>query len=199
MLTENRNFAIFACNHIFICAFIRILMEHCKLIIIAAVSVDGVIGINNEIPWRIPEDFKHFRNTTMGNMLLVGYNTFKTLPPKAFEGREYIVLNADQPIEDLVDVYQFRNLDTIFSILNSKYLDFDKVFVAGGAMVYDSLIDYCDECIITWVHDFFPNGNKMFPIGKLFANFDVYSDQDWQKSKTGTLYKITFYRKNNLR
>ena len=175
-------------------------MEHCKLIIIAAVSVDGVIGIGNEIPWKIPEDFKHFRNTTMGHMLLVGYNTYKTLPPKAFEGREYLVLNADQPIVDLVDIYQFRNLDMIFSILNNSNLDFNKVFVAGGAMVYDSLIDYCDECIITWVNDFFPHGDKMFPIGKLFANFVKYdnwdgSSDEWQKSKNGPLYKITRYRK----
>lgn len=174
-------------------------MEHCKLIIIAAVSVDGVIGIGNEIPWRIPEDFKHFRNTTMGNMLLVGYNTYKTLPPKAFEGREYIVLNANEPIEDLVGICQFRNLDMIFSVLDTPNTDFNKVFIAGGAMVYDSLIDYCDEAIITWVNDFFPQGNKMFPIGKLFANFEVVSDQEWQKSKNGPLYKITYYRKNNLR
>ena len=202
MLTKNRKFAIFAYNHIFNNTFIRNLMEHCKLIIISAISVDGVIGINNEIPWRIPEDFKHFRNTTMGSMLLVGYNTFKTLPPKAFEGREYIVLNGHHPIEEIHGIYQFRDLQTILSLLNGLDCNIEKVFVAGGAMVYDTLIDYCDECIITWVHDFFPNGNKMFPIGKLFANFVAYNDwsnDEWQKSKTGTLYKITYYRKNNLR
>jgi len=173
-----------------------------KLIIIAAVSVDGVIGIDNEIPWRIPEDFKHFRNTTMDNMLLVGYNTFKTLPPKAFEGREYIVLNADQPIEDLVGIYQFRELDTIFNLLKNPNIDFNKLFIAGGAMVYDSMIDYCDECIITWVNNLYPKGNKRFPIDKLFANFVPYdnwnwqnTDDNWQKSSTGMLYKVTYYRK----
>jgi dihydrofolate reductase len=176
------------------------MMEHCKLIIIAAVSVDGVIGIDNEIPWRIPEDFKHFRNTTMGHMLLVGYNTYKTLPPKAFEGREYIVLNADQPIEDLVDIYQFRNLDMIFSLLNNPNNGVDKIFVAGGAMVYDTLIDYCDEAIITWVNLNLPNGNKRFPIDKLFTNFVAYDNwncasDEWQKSKNNILYKITHYRK----
>jgi dihydrofolate reductase len=166
-----------------------------KLIIIAAVSVDGVIGIDNEIPWRIPEDFKHFRNTTMGNMLLVGYNTFKTLPPKAFEGREYIVLNSNDPIEDLVGVYQFRELSTVFYLIEDDKTKFDKIFVAGGAMVYDTLIDHCDECIITWVNKEIPNGNKRFPIVKLFTNFEVYSDQDWQMSKTGLEYRIVFYKR----
>lgn len=66
-------------------------MANLKYIIIAAVNVDGVIGIDNQIPWRIPEDFQHFRRTTMGNMLLVGYNTFITLPEKAFEGGKYMV------------------------------------------------------------------------------------------------------------
>jgi dihydrofolate reductase len=171
-------------------------MEHCKLIIIAAVSVDGVIGIDNEIPWKIPEDFRHFRNTTMNHMLLVGYNTYKTLPPKAFEGREYIVLNNSIPITDLgPDIYQFKDLDMILPQLNSINCDVEKVFIAGGAMIYDSLIDYCDECIITWINKTIPNGNKRFPIVKLFTNFEVYSDQDWQTSKSGLQYKITFYRK----
>jgi len=171
-------------------------MENCKFIIIAAVSVDGVIGIDNEIPWRIPEDFKHFRNTTMGSMLLVGYNTFKTLPPKAFEGRKYIVLNSTERIENVSpDVYQFKELNTILDLLKDDKTNVEKVFVAGGAMVYNTLIDYCDEVIITWVNKIISNGNKRFPITKLFTNFEVYSDQDWQMSKTGVQYKVTYYKK----
>jgi len=173
-------------------------MKNCKFIIIAAVSVDGIIGIDNEIPWRIPEDFKHFRNTTMGNMLLIGYNTYKMLPAKAFEGREYIVLTGGNPIEDISPfIYHFKDLDMIFSVLDSHNLDFDKIFVAGGEMIYNSLIDYCDEAIITWVNLNIPNGNKRFPIVNLFANFEVYSDQNWQTSKTGTQYKITFYKRKS--
>ena len=69
-------------------------------------------------------------------------------------------------------------------------------------MVYDSLIDYCDECIITWVNNLYPKGNKRFPIDKLFTNFVQYdnwgwenTNDKWQKSSTGFLYKITNYRK----
>jgi dihydrofolate reductase len=173
-------------------------MDNCKFIIIAAVSVDGVIGIDNEIPWRIPEDFKHFRNTTMGNMLLIGYNTYKLLPAKAFEGREYIVLTGGNPIEDVSpDIYHFRDLNMVFSVLNNPDIDVKKIFIAGGEMVYNSLIDYCDEAIITWVNKTIPNGNKRFPIVKLFANFEVNSDQDWQTSKSGLQYKITFYKRKS--
>jgi len=171
-------------------------MERLKYIIIAAVSVDGVIGVDENIPWRISEDFQHFRRTTMGNMLLVGYNTFLTLPPKAFEGREYMVLCGDNPVKEHGNnIYMFRDLDTIFDLLNDQKTDLEKIFVAGGAMVYDSLIDYCDEAIITWVNKTIPNGHKRFPIDKLFANFEVYSDQDWQTSASGLQYRVTYYKK----
>ena len=161
-------------------------------------SLDGVIGIDEKIPWRIPEDFKHFRETTMGNMLLVGYNTYKTLPPKAFEGREYMVLNSNQPIKNIPNIYQFRNLDMILSALDSEMNNIEKIFIAGGAMVYDTLIDYCDEAIITWVNKTYPEGNKLFPIEKLLLNFGVEADQDWQTSKTGFEYKITEYKRKKI-
>ena len=173
-------------------------MEHCKLIIIAAVSVDGVIGTDNKIPWRIPEDFKHFRDTTMGNMLLIGYNTYLNLPEKAFEGREYIVINSGERFNNSrVEIYQFSNLRDILHVLNSVNNDVEKIFIAGGAMIYESLIDDCDEVIITWVNKTYPDGNKRFPVDKLFANFEVYNDQDWQTSKTGIQYKITYYKRKS--
>lgn len=171
-------------------------MKNCKFILIAAVSVDGVIGIDNEIPWRIPEDFKHFRNTTMGNMLLVGYNTYKTLPAKAFEGRYYMVVTGGNPIEDVSpDIYHFHELDTILHLLRDEKTDIEKVFVAGGAMVYDSMIEQCDECIITWVNKVVPEGNKRFPIDKLFDIFTTDYHEGWQRSKNGDDYKITYYKR----
>jgi dihydrofolate reductase len=172
-------------------------MTDVKFILIAAVSTDGVIGVDNEIPWRIPEDFKHFRNTTMGNMLLVGYNTYKTLPEKAFEGREYMVVHGDNPIEydKNPDIYHFRDLDSITYLLEDEKTDIEKVYVIGGAMVYNTMIDRCDEAIITWVNIGIPNGNKYFPINKLFAYFEVVEDQDWQMSKTGIEYRVVRYRR----
>lgn len=169
-----------------------------KVIAIAAVSVDGVIGIGENIPWRIPEDFKHFRDTTMDNLLIIGYNTFKTLPAKALEGREYMVLNGDNPFpkNSHPDVYRFRELSTILQLVGSGKNLFDKVFIVGGAIVYDTFMEYCDDAIITWVNKTYPEGDKRFPIEKLFANFDEYSDEDWQKSKSGLSYKITYYKRS---
>jgi len=171
-----------------------------KIVIISAVSVDGVIGIDNDIPWRIPEDFKHFRETTMGNVLMVGSTTFKTLPPKAHEGREFIILNSGEFFElKGTEYYQFSDFDVLMDLLQNGRNDFDTLFVIGGSSIYYLMMEYCDEAIITWVNKTFDDlkGAVMFPIEKLFANFDVYSDQDWQESKTGLSYKITYYKRND--
>ena len=169
-----------------------------KVIIISAVSVDGVIGIDEKIPWKISEDFKHFRATTMDNLVIMGYNTFKDLPAKALEGREYMVLNGDNPFPKKThpDVYRFRELSTVLQLIGSGKNTFDKVYVAGGAMVYETFMEYCDEAIITWVNKTYPEGNKKFPIEKLFTDFDPYREQEWQKSKSGLSYKITYYQRS---
>lgn len=165
---------------------------------IAAVSTNAVIGIGDEIPWYIPEDFKHFKNTTMGNMLLVGATTIKTLPKKAHVGREFIVLNSGKRL-DLPErnYYQFSKLDTILSLLHHPNVVLDRVYVIGGASVYDALIDYCDEAVITWVNKIYENGDKMFPIDNLFANFDEVSNEGWKESKTGISYNITYNSRKN--
>ena len=172
-------------------------MEKMKLIIIAGVSVDGVIGIGDNIPWRIPEDFKHFRETTMGNMLLVGATTFKTLPPKAHEGREFMILNSGEYMELKGSTYyQFKRLDTVLELLGNGKNDFNKIFIIGGASIYEALIDYCDEAIITWVDKTYPEGDKKFPILKLITNFTVVEDGGWMKSKNNYDYKIVKYIRN---
>jgi len=175
-------------------------MEKMKLIIIAAVSVDGVIGINNDIPWRIPEDFQHFRETTMDNILLVGATTFQTLPPKAHEGREFIILNSG----DYLDLkgtkyYQFKDFEVVMELLGNGRNDFDTLYVIGGSSIYYLMIDYCDEAIITWVNKTFDDlkGAVMFPISKLFTNFTADGDTEWLKSKTGVEYKITNYKRKS--
>lgn len=173
-------------------------MENTKFIAIAAVSTNGVIGIDNEIPWRIPEDFKHFRETTMGHAVLVGYNTYLTLPRKAFEGRKYIVLNDAKAADVTVsyNTYEFNGLENALKYIKSDLFRDDKVFVAGGAMIYQSMIDNCDEAIISWVNKDIQNGNKLFPIDKLFANFTAVDDSGWIMSKTGIEYKIRKYVKS---
>jgi dihydrofolate reductase len=166
-----------------------------KLIAIAAVAIDGTIGIDNKIPWKIPEDFKHFRKTTMGSVLIVGATTYHTLPDKAFEGRDYILLsNKKQFTINRKNVYQFNNIDNMLTFLSNYHTN--KVFVIGGASIYETLIDYCDEAIITMVN-MCPDGNKFFPIEKLKNDFKILNENSstWLKNKTGIEYKVIYFKR----
>lgn len=171
-------------------------MSKVKLVAIAAVSVDGVIGINSEIPWKIPEDFKHFRETTMGHTILVGYKTYLSLPKKAFEGRNYIVLNNDDStICMLENVTMVNTIESAMELIDS--LDVEKVFIAGGESIYNQLVEHCDEAIITWVNKCYPKGNKFFPVDKLLYNLESETNMDWTRSKNDILYKIEYYKSIN--
>lgn len=163
-----------------------------KLIIIAAVSVDGVIGIGDEMPWRIPEDFKHYREITMGHTLICGSKTFKSLPPKAHEGRRFVILSRKS--KDTSDI-KYIYFDSIAEMIDAIIYSDETIYVIGGESIYEQLIDYCDEAVITWVNKMYPEGDKKFPIDKLFTKFDISGDQSWVKSKTGLSYKITYYKK----
>lgn len=174
-------------------------MAKVKLVAIAAVSVDGVIGVGNTIPWNIPEDFKHFRKTTINNTLIVGSNTFHTLPEKALENRNFLVLNGGDGFEcDIPNVRQFSSSDELLAMIEDNPQDFTEnnvIYVIGGAGIYNSLIGKCDEVIITWVGKSYPYGDKKFPIDRIFNDFDLYSDEDWHRSTNGMLFKICSYHR----
>ena len=170
-----------------------------KLILISAVSTDGVIGIGKDIPWKIPEDFQHYRDTTMGSLLVVGATTFQTLPPKAHEGREFMILNSGERFTPPRNngYYQFRKLNTVLDLLQIKNVDTDKAYVIGGSSIYHLFIDYCDEAIITWVDIGFDDKSNafMFPVEKLRNDFQQVDEPEWQKSRTGIWYKIQNHKR----
>jgi dihydrofolate reductase len=69
-----------------------------ELAIIVARAKNGVIGVNNTLPWRLPEDLKHFKNTTLGHPIIMGRNTWESLG-KALPGRRNIVVSRNPDYE----------------------------------------------------------------------------------------------------
>ena len=178
-----------------------------KLIIISAVSCTGVIGVGSEIPWHVPEDFKHFKETTMGHPVVVGLNTFKTLPEKALLGRTYLVLSGDENMSTYQkdNVHFFQSLSSLLDYIKSNYSHLDEeVYIAGGQMIYDQFINNCDECIITWIDKVIPYSSaddvKIFPTIQLVMKYECTFTSDWSTSKKGLNYKIFKYtnKKNHV-
>jgi len=123
---------------------------------IVAVSEDGVIGRNGDLPWRLSGDLQWFKKITMGHTILMGRKTWDSLP-KALPGRENWVLSR-------------RNLRSegmrLFSSLKdvAEHLpDRQTLFVIGGGEVYRQALPLCHELYITQVHQKVPDGDAFFP------------------------------------
>ena len=65
-----------------------------RVVLVAAVADNGVIGVDGDIPWRIPEDFAHFKATTMGHTLVMGRATYESIG-RPLPGRTTVVLTRD--------------------------------------------------------------------------------------------------------
>ena len=170
-----------------------------KPIIIAAVGIDGAIGKDNDLLWHVPEDFKRYKERTTGNILIVGRKTYESLPFKALQNRTHIVVQTNY--KDLIDVPNGCDVRTAYSIneaielANELKTEEQEIFVIGGAQLYESMIDECDEAEITWINKMYEDANKHFPINKLFNDFSITGDQSWSHSDKGLLYKFTYYKR----
>lgn len=121
-------------------------------LIVATDSKDG-IGKDNTIPWTSRADMKHFKETTMGSTVIMGFNTFKSLDYKPLPGRNnVVVLDFSREIPDTV-------LESGCTILpNTSVQKFIKdmspnnhLFLIGGAAQYEEYMKYCDRLIHTTI------------------------------------------------
>jgi dihydrofolate reductase len=116
-------------------------MKHFKAI--AAMSLNRVIGAGNKIPWHLPEDFKWFKQTTTGHVIVMGRKTFESIG-KPLPNRETIVLSRSQ--------FQFPGVKTIRSLEELKSLAGDRqTFICGGAEIYAQALPLCSDLYLTLV------------------------------------------------
>jgi len=133
-----------------------------KFKIIAAVCKDRGIGMNNKLPWKIPEDMNHFTKVTTGdgnNAVIMGKNTFQSLP-KPLENRVNLVLSKTLKKTD--GMISFRDIKSISTFCKAK--KFDAVWIIGGEEIYKQFLDQdlVDVCVITYI-DIRYKCDKYFP------------------------------------
>jgi len=129
-----------------------------KLSLIAAMADNGVIGSANDIPWRLPEDWKRFKRLTMGHHLLMGRKTYESIG-RPLPGRHTIVVTrSDPPLPD--GVTAAASLGD--AIECARAAGDDEAFIAGGAEIYRQSIDLVDRIYLTRVHTS-PEGDTLFP------------------------------------
>ena len=152
------------------------------------------IGKANGLMFSIPADMKFFRETTSGNVVVMGSNTLKSFPGgRPLKNRTNIVLWPGG--EDRDDCTIVRSLDELFSEI--KKYDSDKVFVIGGAMMYKTLLPYCSEVLVTKV-DAVGGADAYFENLDINPSFElVYASEPVETN--GYTIRFTTYKNNDLK
>ena len=128
--------------------------------IIAAVGQNLELGLNNELIWHLKKDMKHFKNMTMGKKVVMGKNTYLSLPG-VLKGRTYIILSSS--LKDIPEVMIYHDFNELLDFINS--LD-EEVMIIGGASIYELFLPYADNLYLTEIEDsheadaYFPEFNK---------------------------------------
>lgn len=171
--------------------------------LIYASDLNGCIGVNNTLPWRLPSDLKRFRNKTKGGTVLMGKNTYDSLPEncKPLSGRTNIVISSTlgypgkttSILENGVIVV--NNLESYLLsllILEDQLNEPFDVWIIGGASIYKQAIQYADEVhhtrILTEVE-----GDTYFNI-KDYSDFILSSSEIYNEEEDYPLsYTLDIY------
>ena len=139
-----------------------------RVALVAAVADNGVIGVDGDIPWRIPEDFAHFKATTMGHTLVMGRATYDSIG-RPLPGRTTVVLTRD-PEWSAEGVLVAASLEAALDIADGLP---GEVMVVGGATVYAEALAIADEQVLTEVHQE-PEGDTSYP---------AFDRSEWNESR----------------
>jgi dihydrofolate reductase len=126
------------------------------LTLIVAKSRNNVIGRDNTLPWRLPEDLAHFRRTTMGAPILMGRKTYDSIG-RPLPGRRNIVITRNQTLV-------IPGCEIAHSLEDAQRLcvGFDEIFLVGGAQLYAEALPSADKLVVTEV-DITVDGDATFP------------------------------------
>ena len=113
-----------------------------------------VIGQNNRIPWHLPEDFRWFKEATLGGTLVMGRKTFESIG-RPLPGRVTVVLSRRGFADPRV--VHATNLDAVDGLALPE-----PVFICGGAQIYDQALPRCSELLLTRVKQTI-EGDAVFP------------------------------------
>ena len=160
-----------------------------KLHLIFAHSANGVIGVNNTLPWHLPEDLAHFKRTTLGCPVIMGRKTWDSLPPKfrPLPGRLNIVVTR-QAQWQADGALRARSLAQAMSLCAPE----SDAWVIGGAEMYAQALPLASTAVVTEI-DAVYDGDAFAPqIGPDWTE----TAREAHVSATGLSFSFVTYRKN---
>lgn len=162
-------------------------MSKPRISIISALARNRVIGINNTLPWRLPEDLKYFKALTLGHHILMGRKTWESIG-RALPGRTTVIFTrGDYPAPDGVKIA--HSLPEAIALSGAD----EEIFFVGGAELYAQALPLADSLYLTEVHAEI-EGDAWFP------DFDMTewleTSRDCRKDEaSGMLYDFVVYER----
>ena len=147
-----------------------------KIHLIWAQDKHGGIGKNGKLPWHISEDLKNFKKLTSGSAILMGRNTWESLPIRPLPERRNIVLIHKR----IPDVECYTSVEECVETLDGDGTE--KLFVIGGSTVYRNFIHRADELHITHVDESTKNIDTYFPVTMLKIQKEFEQIEEWALS-----------------
>lgn len=141
-----------------------------KLISVVAASENNVIGVNNKMPWHLPDDLKFFKKTTSGFPIIMGKNTWLSIGAQPLPKRTNIVISGS--MEAAAGVILVNNMEAAIAWLNENQPGLEKAFIIGGGQLYRATMNLIDEIYMTRIHTSIDDGMVYFP---------EFSKEEWVK------------------
>jgi dihydrofolate reductase len=161
-------------------------MTQLQLIAVVARAHNGVIGLNNKMPWHLPEDLQHFRRLTTGHPVIMGRKTLESIGRELPERKMIVLSRSNKALPAYA--HRAHNLaDAIAQCPGSG-----TAFVIGGAEIYRLTLPHCSAMVVTEI-ELDVVGDAWFP--EPDAHLWIRTDRQEYVSKTGLQYCVNHYRR----
>ena len=128
--------------------------------IIVAMDKNRVIGHNNTLPWHLPEDFRHFKTTTMGCPIIMGRKTHESIGKKLPGRKNVILTRQNNYISEGCEIS--HSFEEAYEKAKDQNKKDQEIFVIGGSNIYESALEHVDRLYVTHVQGEF-EGDTYFP------------------------------------
>lgn len=159
-----------------------------KITLIVAASENNAIGINNTLPWHLPDDLKFFKQNTFNKPIVMGRKTFESLGCKALPHRLNVVLSRQKLQIDDERIIQFNSLEE--AICNLKEAQHPEICIIGGGQIFKDSIHKCDKILLTRVHTFLPDADVFFP--DIDPNIWTIAHEEFHQADEKHAYSFSF-------
>ena len=166
-----------------------------KINLIVACGNDGQIGLNNKLLWHIPEDFKNFKKLTSNHVIIMGRNTFESLPGM-LPDRIHIVISS-KDLERKENLYVVKSLEeAIEKAKEFLYYKEEQVWIIGGGKVYQECLEkkLIDRIYLSLV-DY--NGPADIYINLYYLNnFNLIFSKKYNETEKTPKWEFKIYKKD---